>query len=80
MNELSFNSANNWNEFPELKQSVNWRKVPENEFHIMYIANPEGNEWQIRINDFPDEPCYTLIINKLETIHFDDWPSFWVKP
>ena len=79
MNKSSFNKSNNWDEFPELKQNLNWQKAPVNDSNIVYMVNAEGKEWQIRANDFPDEPCYTLIINKNETLHFDDWPSFWCR-
>ena len=77
MNKLTFDTSNNWNEFPELKQNINWLQAPENNAHIMHVTNVSGNEWKIRVNDFPDEPCYTLIINNKEIMHFDDWPSFW---
>ena len=31
----------------------------------------------IRLNDFPDEPMYTLFVGKQEIGSFDDWPSTW---
>jgi len=40
----------------------------------------DESQWKIRLNDFPDEPVYTLIINDAEVIHFDDWPGFWTRP
>jgi len=80
MNELSFNIANNWNEFPELKNQINWQHAKENKSKVLYVATSEGNEWGVRMNNFPDEPCFTLLINKKEVLHFDDWPLFWLKP
>lgn len=38
-----------------------------------------GTEAMIRINDFPKEPMYTLIIADSH-FDFDDWPDAWVKP
>jgi len=80
MSTLSFKNANNWNEFPELKNHIIWWNASKNDRNIMYTSNSNSVEWKIRINDFPNEPCYTLIINNKETIHFDDWPLFWSRP
>jgi hypothetical protein len=44
-----------------------------------YQATINDQIWLIRINDFPDEPLYTLIIEKREIIDFDDWPKTWSK-
>ena len=47
---------------------------------IMFEAEVEGSRWTIRLNDFPDEPCYTLLINGDYMTHFDDWPAIWKRP
>ena len=81
MNKLNFNfnTANNWNEFPELKQNIKWLEAAKNNDHIMNVTTISSNEWKVRLNDFPDEPCYTLLINDKEIMHFDDWPDFWLR-
>ncbi|MBK1880688.1 hypothetical protein [Pelagicoccus mobilis] len=76
---LPFSVANNWTDHPELKKPVSWKTGDGND-HIEFEANEEKKRWKIRLNDFPDEPLYTLIIEQKEIIHFDDWPDFWVRP
>jgi hypothetical protein len=39
-----------------------------------------GEQCLIRINDFPDEHLYTLMVNDQEVVHFDDWPLCWTRP
>jgi len=46
-----------------------------------HIEVPEGLLVGPReINDFPDEPCYTVLINGDEVMHFDDWAWIWTRP
>jgi len=45
-----------------------------------YQASVNGENWVIRINDFPAEHLYTLIIDEQEAEEFDDWPSSWLRP
>lgn len=47
---------------------------------IVAEATVEGKPWTVRINDFPDEPLFTLLIAGVEVMHFDDWPEFWHRP
>jgi len=37
----------------------------------------EAHQWRVRINDFPDEPAFTLLVDGGEVIHFDEWPKIW---
>jgi hypothetical protein len=45
-----------------------------------YVADFEGEQRLIRINDFPDEHLYTLIVQDCEVANFDDWPQYWTRP
>ncbi len=45
-----------------------------------YSAEIGNDEWTIRINDFPDERLYTLLVNGQEAESFDDWPDCWERP
>lgn len=80
MNKLSFDIANNWEDFPEFKRDVPWQTALKNDEYVQFIAKIGSAKWGVRLNDFPDEPCHTLIINGEEKLHFDDWPSFWIRP
>lgn len=77
MQRISFNTANNWDEHPELQHPVEWRTASGAEPYIMFEATDGGQRWVARLNDFPDEPLWTLIIGDAEILHFDDWPTFW---
>jgi hypothetical protein len=56
---------------------ITWEKTESAEFP--YRTFVDGQMWQIKINDFPEEPLYTLIIQGNEIVEFDDWSSFWKK-
>jgi hypothetical protein len=75
--EVPFSTANNWSEYPELQRHVAWHSASCGEPHIEFEAVVSGCQWLVRINDFPDEPLYTLLIDRTDIIHFDDWPEFW---
>jgi hypothetical protein len=34
----------------------------------------------IRVNDFPGEHLFTLLINGSEAGSFDEWPTLWIRP
>lgn len=57
---------------------VVWHRTSRAEFP--YEADVDGARWQIRINDFPAEPMYTLLINGQKFSDYDDWPNAWKKP
>jgi hypothetical protein len=75
---------NNWREHPELIRAVTWERADPAERSaenwIVYKASVDGVKWTLRMNDFPAEPLYTLLINGRPMIHFNNWPSFWKKP
>jgi hypothetical protein len=45
-----------------------------------FAAELEGERYVIRLNDFPDEHLYTLIVNGNEIVSFDDWSAKWTRP
>lgn len=45
-----------------------------------YRARVDGQDWVVRIGDFPEESLYTLFIEGSEIESFDDWPAAWTRP
>jgi hypothetical protein len=66
--------GSNWQHHPWLRRKVVWRKGTASPWEL-YIAEVDDKVWTIRMNDFPDEPLYTLLIDGVPVIHFDDWPE-----
>src|SRR5688572_5446087 len=54
-------------------EQVTWEKGTDPRFP--YVADFHGEKCVIRINDFPDEHLYTLIVDGVEIAEFDDWPG-----
>ena len=54
-----------------------WHKTDDPEFP--YETHVNNQHMKIRLNDFPLEPLYTLLINGDDVSDFDDWPANWIK-
>ncbi len=57
---------------------VQWEATDEAEHP--YRSDVSGVTWQVRLNDFPAESLYTLLIAAEEIGDFDEWPSGWRRP
>jgi uncharacterized protein YjaG (DUF416 family) len=44
-----------------------------------WAVEVDGNSWRIRINDFPDELIYSLMIGGELAGDFHDWPETWQR-
>jgi uncharacterized protein YjaG (DUF416 family) len=44
-----------------------------------WAAEVEGERWQVRLNDFPDDYMYSLIADGREVGDFHDWPEGWQR-
>jgi hypothetical protein len=77
---MDSSKQDNWLDAPGYRGSVlSWKKVQgAANRHILFVTVNNEN-WRIRLNDFPDEPLYTLIVNGRDVIHFNEWPSEWEK-
>ncbi len=61
-----------------LAEKIVWRKTSDPKHP--YAAEVEGEKCIIRLNDFPDEHLYTLIVNEVEVADFDNWSAQWGRP
>ena len=61
-----------------LDKTIAWK--PTTNPLYPFAAEFEGEKCFIRLNDFPDEHLYTLIVNGKEIISFDDWSAKWSRP
>lgn len=61
-----------------LDEKVPWRRGddPSHPFEAVF----DSDKLIIRLNDFPDESLYTLMVNDEEVLNFDDWPEQWPRP
>ena len=60
-----------------LAKNIIWKRTTD--AHYPFVAEFEGEKCMIRLNDFPDEHLYTLIVNGKEVISFDDWSAKWSR-
>jgi len=60
------------------ERPLTWQRTDLAEFP--FTVPVAGGTWLIRINDFPVEPLYTLMIDGQEIADFDDWPRCWGRP
>lgn len=61
-----------------LEEKVAWRRSPHPSYP--YEAEFDREKLVIRLNDFPDENLYTLLVDDEEVVSFDDWPERWARP
>jgi hypothetical protein len=59
------------------KEQINWQcvKLGRSKFY----ASVDGERCELRMNDFPEEPLYTLTFRG-QSIDFDDRPKTWTLP
>ncbi len=60
-----------------LAYEIQWHPTGEPEYP--WAADVDGEVWKIRLNDFPDEILYTLMINGEARGDFHDWPETWSR-
>lgn len=61
-----------------LEEKIIWARGVDPKYPFM--ARFDKENCLIRLNDFPDESLYTLIVNDVEIADFDDWPEQWDRP
>lgn len=63
---------------PRLMEPLFWQAGPGPE--SPYQLQRDGQDWQIRLGDFPAEALYGLWIDGKLVLQFDAWPENWRKP
>jgi uncharacterized protein YjaG (DUF416 family) len=58
-----------------LTRKLSWRATDDVDHP--WATEDAGEKWRVRINDFPDDLMYTLIINDAVIGSFHDWPKSW---
>lgn len=61
-----------------LSTPVAWEPTGDGEHP--YRARIDGRIWTVRVNDFPAEPLYTLLVDGDAQAELDEWPDAWTKP
>ncbi|MFI5910513.1 hypothetical protein [Dactylosporangium sp. NPDC051541] len=60
------------------ERTIAWEHSGDGEFP--YHAEVDGRTLTVRVNDFPAEPLYTLIVDGSVLADLDDWPRSWRRP
>jgi uncharacterized protein YjaG (DUF416 family) len=60
-----------------LSREVTW--PPTDNAEYPWAAEVDGARWQVRLNDFPDEILYSLIVGDTIVGDFHDWPESWLR-
>lgn len=54
-----------------------WQASDDAEFP--YQTELDAHRLQVRVNDFPEEPLYSLMIDGVHAADFDKWPGHWTR-
>ena len=60
-----------------LARQLSWRSTGDAIYP--WAAEVDGISWRVRINDFPDELMYSLMIGSENAGDFHDWPETWQR-
>lgn len=58
-----------------LTRAITWKRTADPEYP--FTSEVTGDRFVIRVNDFPADKLYTLLVNDEETVDFDNWPEQW---
>jgi Protein of unknown function (DUF416) len=60
-----------------LARPLTW--VATGDVDYPWSVEVEGSSWRVRLNDFPDDFMYSLVIDESEIGSFHDWPETWQR-
>jgi uncharacterized protein YjaG (DUF416 family) len=58
-----------------LAKHLDW--IATDDVSLPWAAHVAGEHWQVRLNDFPDDFMYSLLIGGRAIGSFHDWPAGW---
>jgi uncharacterized protein YjaG (DUF416 family) len=61
----------------KLDREMSWRSTGDPSYP--WATEVDGIAWRVRVNDFPDELMYSLIIGDESAGDFHDWPGTWQR-
>jgi hypothetical protein len=61
-----------------LARKRTWKRTGDLD-HPWATAEAGGQDWQVRLNDFPDDVMYSLVIDGTPAGDFHDWPATWQR-
>ena len=61
-----------------LEEKLVWRRSSDPQYP--YDAEFDGERCVLRVNDFPGDHLYTLLVAHVEVMSLDDWPEQWKRP
>jgi len=64
-----------WSSATKYRVQVVWRR----RWRGGYKARVGWRSWVLKLNNFPDEPAYSLFINGRHILDTSDWPPEWTK-
>lgn len=59
-------------------KNVQWQQTRDAE--KPFESKVDGKSWKLRINDFPEEELFTLLINGKAIMSFSETPENWSFP
>ncbi|HTS24508.1 MAG TPA: hypothetical protein VMH81_01445 [Bryobacteraceae bacterium] len=60
-----------------LAKPIEWRATGD--LTAPWSAESQRHTYRVRLNDFPDEWMYSLIVDETELGDFHDWPDIWKR-
>ena len=57
---------------------LTWKRTDDLD-HPWAIREGDGRDWRVRLNDFPDDVMYSLVIDGTTVNDFHDWPATWQR-
>jgi hypothetical protein len=60
-----------------LQQMVAWRSTGD--VGVPWEAEGQGQRYQVRLNEYPDEWMYSLLVDGAVVGDFHDWPTAWSR-